>query len=205
MNDTTKTTKDNCTWVTLAVPIAPDALFEFLKNTERLFRLNPYLDIRKWEGRPEGKQHHLEALNELNGVMYHLDLNLESLGNRHFFLRYSQGLKASLEVAVESATDSNQAILTLREHYHQVSIATQEQQLKEIDHSLIPWGKAIVVYIRGMQRWGWFWPYRWYQEKFWLGMRPTHRRIARLIAWVTLLEFVVFLFVFIIYFLEFLR
>ena len=202
MNDTTILSKDNSAWVTLEVPLAPAAVWVFLSNIERLFRLNPYLDVKQWVGRPDGKQFHLDALNEMNGVRYDLDLDLESCTDRRLLLLYSQGLKASLEITVEAAANPNQAKLTLREHYHQAAAEQHDQQLKEIDHSLIPWGKGIATYIRGIQRWAWFWPYRWYREKFWLGMRPTHRRIARMIGWVTLLEFVVFLFVFIIYYLE---
>ncbi len=44
--------------------------------------------------------------------------------------------------------------------------------------------------------------YNWYRERFWLKMPPRQRRIARLIIWTTALEFVVFLFVFVIYWLE---
>ena len=111
-------------------------------------------------------------------------------------------MKAALEVSVQATSDPAKSVLTLREHYHQ---AAPERQLKEIDHSLIPWGNSVRVYVLGMRRWRWFWLYRWYREKFWLEMRPTHRRIARLLVGVTLLEFVVFLFVFIIYWIELAR
>lgn len=204
MSDSTKLDKENSTWVTLAIPASPAAMALFLKSIERLFRLNPYLDIKQWDVLAEDR-FHLTALNEMNGISYDLELALESQEDMHYLLRYSQGLKQALEVSVEAGSDPSSAVLTLREYYFKSESALDEQQLKEIDHSLIPWGNSIHTYVKGMRRWSWFWPYRWYREKFWLGMRPTHRRIARLIGWVTLLEFVVFLFVFVIYWLELAR
>ena len=206
MSDSIAATADNSTWVTLEIATPPAALFEYLKNFERLFRLNPYLDIKQWVEREGGKRFQLEALNEMNGVTYSLDIDVESIqASTYFLLRYSQGLKETLEITIQAASDQHKSILTLREHYHQTTQEQREQQLQEIDHSLIPWGKSIRLYILGLQRWAWFWPYRWYHEKVWLPMRPTHRRISRMLIWVTLLEFVVFLFVFIIYWLELAR
>lgn len=204
MNDSTALDKDNSAWVTLAVPAPPEELAEFLKSVERLFRLNPYLDIKLWDERA-GNRFHLNALNEMNGIHYDLDIVLDTKEGMRSFLRYSQGLKAALEVSIEAGSGPNNAKLTLREYYHKTESALDEQQLKEVDHGLVPWGNGIRAYVQGMRRWGWFWPYRWYREKFWLGMRPTHRRIARMLVWVTLLEFVVFLFIFVIYWLELTR
>ncbi len=198
--------QDNSAWVTLEIPASPAELFVFLQNIERLFHLNPYLDIKQWVESEAGRRFHLQALNEMNGVHYDLDISVEANEpNTHLKLRYSQGLKDALDISLQAAADPDKTILTLREHYHQPSPELREQQLKEIDHSLIPWGNAIHAYVRGLRRWAWFWPYRGYREKFWLGMRPAHRRIARMIVWVTLLEFVVFLFVFVIYWLELVR
>lgn len=201
MNDSSTIGKDNSTWVTLKISAPPDTLLDILKNTERLFRLNPYLDIKKWEEPLDGQKFHFEALNEMNGITYNLEIEREVQLDRRYFLRYSQGLKAALEVTIQATSDLSKSVLTLREHYHQAAPA-QPEQLKEIDHSLISWGNSIRAYVQGMRRWGWFWPYRWCREKLWLGMRPTHRRIARMLIWVTLLEFVVFLFVLVIYGIE---
>lgn len=204
MNDSA--TQDNSAWVTLEIPAPQAELFVFLQDIERLFRLNPYLDIQQWAAREAGHRFHLTALNEMNGVSHDLDIGVESnQPDTRLMLRYGQGLKDALDITLQAAADPAKTILTLREHYHQPTPELREQQLKEIDHSLIPWGNAIRLYVRGLRRWSWFWPYRWYRERFWLGMRPTHRRIARMIGWVTLLEFVVFLFVFVIYWLELAR
>ncbi len=194
-------TQQDTAWVTLEIPLPPDALFDFLQNTERLFRLNPYLDIRTWQERAAGKQFHLAALNEMNGVVYDLVITLESVqfGTRLFF-SYGSGLKRALEITLQPCAAGS--VLTLREHYHPITDENREAQLQEVDHSLTPWGTSIWQYLSDLKRWGGFWPYRWYRENFWLAMRPTHRRIARMLIWITVLEFVAFLLVFTIYWLE---
>jgi len=194
----------NTAWVTIAIPASPPQLFEFLQNTERLFRLNPYLDIKQWKEMDGGKRFHLKALNEMNGVTYDLAITFESSQpDASLFLSYDKGLKRALEITLQPSADGS--VLTLRDHYHEPTGENQEEQLKEVDHGLTHWAASIRQYVLGLQRWGWFWPYRWYRERFWLSMRPTHRRIVRMMIWVTALEFIVFLFVFIIYWLELAR
>ncbi len=193
----------NTAWVSIEMPVPSGKLFDFLQNTERLFRLNPYLDISVWLEISAGKQFHLKALNEMNGVAYDFLITIESIQpGASIFLSYDKGLKRALEITLQPG--ANGSILTLREHYHAPLAGGEyrEEQLKEVDQSLFPWASSIRQYLSGLERWGWFWPYRWYQERFWLSMRPTHRRIARMLIWVTVLEFVVFLFIFTIYWLE---
>lgn len=197
----------NTAWVSIAIPVSPDRLFDFLRNTERLFRLNPYLDIHQWEALAGGKQFHLKALNEMNGVSYDLAITIESVQpGARIFLSYSQGLKRALEITLQPGTaESGGSVLTLRDYYHEPAGENREEQLKQVDHGLTHWAASIRQYLLGWERWSWFWPYRWYRGRFWLNMRPTHRRITRMLIWVTALEFVVFLFVFIIYWLELAR
>lgn len=208
--DTLTEAQKNTAWVTIEIPVSPGKVFDFLQNTERLFRLNPYLDIHQWEALAGGKQFHLKALNEMNGVTYDLAITIESIQpGASIFLGYNKGLKRALEITlqpgVEGAGRLGGSILTLRDHYHAPTGENQEEQLKEVDHGLTHWAASIRQYLLGWERWSWFWPYRWYQGRFWLSMRPTHRRIVKLLIWVTALEFIVFLFVFIIYWLELAR
>ncbi len=76
-----------------------------------------------------------------------------------------------------------------------VTISDAGAELAQVDRSLTPWGVAIRRHLLGLSRWGRIPLYRRWREQLWLGMRPRERRIVRLIAWVTALEFVVFLFV----------
>lgn len=201
----------NTAWVTIEIPVSPGKVFDFLQNTERLFRLNPYLDIHQWEALAGGKQFHLKALNEMNGVTYDLTVIIESIqSGASIFLGYQShneaGLKRATEITLQPGmAGSGGSILTLRDYYHEPTGENQAEQLKEVDHGLTHWAASIRQYLLGWERWSWLWPYRWYQGRFWLRMRPTHRRIVKMLIWITVLEFIVFLFVFIIYWLELAR
>lgn len=202
------TAVQDAAWVTVELPLPAASAFEFATNVERLLRLNPYLQFENWEEDPgpfvPGKRYRLHALNEMTGLPLDVALTLESV--RHpsrFLLRQEPGLKRALEVSVEPRGAGS--ALTLKEHYHRPAGPDREERLREVDHSLTPWGISLRRHVLGLDRWGWFGPYRWYRERFWLGMRPRERRVARLVIWTTVLEFVVFLFVFAIYWNEHLR
>ena len=129
--------------------------------------------------------------------------------NVGFTLNYSEGLKHATEIRVDPR--NNGAALLIKDCYDAVAEnpteATEARaaRLKEVDRSLTPWGVAIRRHILGMMRWGRLPLYRAWRERFWLGMPPRNRRISRLLVWVTALEFVVFLLVFSIYWIEYRR
>lgn len=67
-----------------------------------------------------------------------------------------------------------------------------EAELAQIDRSLTPWGQSLRRHFLALARWGRLPGYRWWRERVWLGMKPRERRITRLIAWATLIEFPLF-------------
>lgn len=187
---------ENAAWVTVDLPLAPLEVFDFATGLERLFRLNPYLQIEEWSEAPgpfaPGKRWRLKALNEMNGMRFDVALALEELEpGRRFLLARDRGLKRALEVSV--APRGAGSALTLKEHYHAPDEARREEQLKEVDASLTPWGAALRRHLISRRRWGWLPGYRLLGERFWLSMTPSQRRIGRLLIWVTALEFAVFL------------
>jgi hypothetical protein len=198
---------ENAAWASVAMPMSCAVLADFLVDVERLFRLNPYLEIESWQAGQgpfvAGKRYRLVALNEMNGLRQDLEMTLEAVEPWGYVLSYGHGLKRSTRVAWES--EAGGCRLTLRDEYHAPSEAECAEGLKAVDRSLVPWAASVLGYLLRYRRWSWLPPYRWYAGRYWLGMSPRHRRIARLIIWTTLLEFVVFLFVFAIYWLESLR
>lgn len=194
---------ENAAWVTVSVACSATALIEFVQNLERLFRLNPYLEIRQWkEESTQGaaKKIQFNALNEMNGVNYDLTLDFSQITAQEFVVHYSASFKERLEIKITDTAPH--ATLTLIERYRKLPADEHQRHLSEVDQGLTPWAVSIKNYIEGLARWGRLPLYRWYKEKFWLSMSPRHRRIARLLLWTTVLEFIVFFFVFIIYWLE---
>jgi hypothetical protein len=187
---------ENAAWVTVEVPLAPAEAFDFATRLERLFRLNPYLQIEGWSEEPgpfaPGKRWRIEAFNEMNGMRDDVALALEEVEpGRRFLVSRDRGLKRALEVSV--APDGSGAALTLKEHYHSPEGSQREDRLKEVDASLTPWGAAVRRHLLAQQRWGWLPFYLLLRDRFWLSMPPSQRRTGRLLIWVTVLEFAVFL------------
>lgn len=201
-------------WVTLETPLSPAQLFEFIADAERLFRLNPYLEIYAWQSAErtvrDGAHIHLKYLNEMNGAKRELDVTVSDFKpGAGYTLNYSEGLKRATEIKVEAR--GSVADLLIKDWYHPVedkpgeTPQEKEARLAEVDRSLTPWGVAIRQHLLSLQRWGWLPFYRPMRERFWNTMAPRNRRISRLVIWVTALEFFVFLFVFLIYWLEYRR
>ena len=197
---------ENAAWAVAQIPLPPRQLFEFLAGIERLFRLNPYLEIADWQSDAGANSHRLSVLNEMNGfrgaVSFHVEAIHENLhwgANSGYRLVYDSGLKQSTELLIEAEDGGSR--LTITERYQPVQDEADER-LKEVDRSLVPWAAALRNHLRGMARFSAVPGYRWWKERFMLGISPRQRRIVRLIVWISVLEFVVFLFVAAIFWLE---
>lgn len=199
---------EDAAWISVDLPLPAGEVFAFTSQLERLFRLNPYLEIKSWqEDTPgkiyNGKQIHLDTLNEMNGMQQKQTLGVSDVQQGvSFCINYDSGLKQSSIFSVQ-ALGAGSSRLAVKELYPAgMSAAVREQRLNEVDRSLLPWGAAVHSYFVRRARWGWLPLFSWWQSTFWLGMTPRHRRVTRMIIWTTVLEFVVFLFVFVIYWLE---
>jgi hypothetical protein len=195
----TDSAREDCARAETQVPIDADAMFEFVSDIERLLRLNPHLDIETWQRIPDGMR--LVAQNETTGRRIETAVRIETTPTtRSILLSYADGLKRATTLAVESG-DGHSCRLIVIEHYPYIEDA-QDPRVAEVDRSLIPWVNAIRHHLLDRQRWGWLPGYRWWAGRFMLGMPPRQRRIVRMIIWVSLLEFIVFLFVAAIFWLE---
>jgi hypothetical protein len=211
MNDAAAQPGEDAAWVSVELPLSQHDAYAFIQQTELLFRLNPYLAINTWQDAAPGriyagKKIYLDALNEMNGMQQTVNISVSDVQpESSYTLSYDRGLKQSTVFSLETiALDTCR--LTVKERYPaEISVAEREARLNEVDKSLVPWGAAILGYIKRRKRWGWLPLYSRLQDSFWFGMVPRHRRIARLLIWITVLEFIVFLFVFVIYWLELAR
>lgn len=200
--------EEDAAWISMDLPLPLEELFASLQNTERLFRLNPYLEIVSWRdefpGRiAPGKRFRVETANELNGLHQTRTLTVDELvPGKGYTLRYDSGLKQSTVISAQALTPSSSRLVVKDCYPTHLSPAQREARLSEVDKSLAPWGDAIRRYYVSRKSWGWLPFHSGFQDGFWLKIPPRQRRTARLIVWVSLLEFVVFLFVFFIYWLE---
>lgn len=171
------------------LPLTADELLGFLANTELLFRLNPHLEIERWEPLPDGFR--LTATNELNGQHLETVVRRADRSQAPVFT-YAVGLKQDSAFTVEPLAAAAGARLILSERYPRITDPT-DPRLAAVDPSLVPWVAALRRHLLARQRWGWLPGWRWWQVRFLPGLPPSQRRIVRLILWVSLGEFAIFL------------
>jgi len=195
----TDAAQEDCARAETALPIGADAVFEFVADIERLLRLNPHLEIETWQHLPDGLR--FAALNETTGRRIETAVRIETTRTtRSIVLSYADGIKRATTLVVENG-DGRSCRLVLTEHYPVIEDA-RDPRVAEVDRSLIPWLNAIRRHLLARRRWGWMPGWRWWHEQFLPGMAPRQRRIVRMIIWIGVLEFVVFLFVAAIFWLE---
>lgn len=188
----TDAAKEDCIRAETPVPIGVDAMFEFIADIERLFRLNPHLEIDIWQRKADGMR--VAVRNETTGQRVETAVGVEMIREkRAIVLRYAAGLKKATTLAVEDG-DGNGCRFVVTEHYPVIDDEL-DPRVAEVDRSLIPWVNAIRRHVLGRERWGWLPGWIWWNEHILPGMRPRQRRIVRLIVWISVLEFAAFLLV----------
>ena len=186
-------------WATIPTTLRPKELRDFCRDLERLYRINPYIEFRIWKETAPG-QIYTEFRNLSNQQDYSLNLTLVPESDSAFSVRYAQGVKAATRFEIQ-ATGLGSS-LTITDDYSRLSGEERAQRLDEVDKSLPAWGQAIFDYLRRHKRWGWIAPWRWYMRWVWVPMKPSARRIVWLLVLITVVEFLFFVFVALIWWLE---
>jgi len=186
-------------WATIQTTLRPEALREFCRDLERLYRINPYIEFRIWKETAPG-QVHTEFRNLSNEKDYSIDLTLVPESDSAFSVHYAQGIKAATRFVIQ--TTGLGSSLTITDDYSRLTGEERAQRLDEVDKSLPAWGQAIFDYLRRHKRWGWIAPWRWYMRWVWVPMKPSARRIVWLLVLITVVEFLFFVFVALIWWLE---
>ena len=191
--------QEDCARAEIKIPMSADAVFEFVSDIERLMRLNPHLAIETWQRLPGGI--HFSALNEATGRRMDTVVSIDIVpASRSVVLGYAQGLKRATKLVVDDESDHSSR-LVISEHYPVIGDAS-DPRVADVDRSLIPWANAIHCHLSGRRRWGWLPGWRWWHECVLSGMAPRQRRIVNMIVWISVLEFLVFLCVVAIFWLE---
>jgi hypothetical protein len=183
-------------WVVIETPLDPGELSAFCRDLERLFRINPYLEFRKWRATASGA---IAAafLNLSNQRVFELQLALERASDSDFTVRYDRGIKRSTRFEIEPSPGGSR--LRITDEYR----GAESADVSDVDKSLHAWGFALREYLLREQRWGWCAPWRWYMRRVWVPMKPSARRITFIILMVTLAEIALIALVFAIYWIEY--
>jgi hypothetical protein len=192
MNDMTlpssmdDTTTEDAAWASIETPLSVEALTEFCKDIERLYRINPMLEFKYWK-----------ALDKDTFTTSGRNISQETPFNFEFELKvtrrpdgclveYSNGIKSSTEFKIESSQYGSK--LTITDRYERLPVEERESHMGEVDKSLVTWANYLQRFIVMWQRWSKFKFWRWYMRRVWQPMKPTARRITYMLLWISLVE-----------------
>ena len=199
MNTKPESEGQDVAWVTIETPFDGGHLKDFLGDIERLYRINSLTEFEEWRNNGNGK-YLFRAKNLSNGknVETGLDVAVSESGVN---VSYSSGLKTATRFRTEPNADGL-ASLVITDDYGGTPAEVRKSRIDEVDKSLEQWGRDIHRYLHQWKRWSWLPGWRWYMRCVWQPMKPSARRISFMIIMITLAEFVMFLFVFLIFWLE---
>lgn len=190
---------EDSSWVVIDAPLAIGDLRAFCEDLERLYRINPYLEIRSWT--PAGADAaRVDWRNLSNQQAAALELHRTRESDDAFSIGFSEGLKRATHFRLEAAAAGSR--LTVTDRYDGLPREERERRFAEVDRSLAAWGWALHAYLRREHHWGRNPLWRWGTRRLWLPLRPSSRRIGVLIGLVTLAEFAFFLLVALIWWSE---
>ena len=190
----------DASWVVVDTPLDRAALGAFCGDIERLFRINPYLEIEAWRHNGDDR-HYVKFRNLSNGQTVELELRIERDSPNQFSVAYDRGIKARTCFTMEETAGGNR--LTITDDYSRLADAERAQHLDEVDKSLNAWGWALHEYLRQERRWGRYSAWRWYMRRCWLPMTPRSRRITYMLVVLTVAELALILLGALIYWIEF--
>lgn len=177
---------NNSAWAEINTPLTPEELLEFCRDTQRLFRINPYLEIKRWETIDDGC-FEVEGINysQEKPFSFHLWMRVTETDGG-LSIKYLEGMKSATLIKVESSEFGSKLIIT--DIYYPVAESCDETDLSQIDRSLTGWMRDIQQFLTMWKKWRRVSPWRWYMSRVWQPMKPSSRRIAYMLWWITLVE-----------------
>ncbi|HHN67718.1 MAG TPA: hypothetical protein ENK15_06750 [Thermopetrobacter sp.] len=182
----------------IETPFPAPWLKNFFADPERLLRLNPLITFKAVQ-RATPDRWRLTGRNEANGMDFDVTARIirDDGGWR---IRWDGWLKNETRLEI---TGHDPARLIIIDDYSATPLAERRRRTAEVDTSLTAWGHAVHRYLRNLRRFAWLPGWRWFMSGPWIAMKPAGRRITVLLFWLTVAEFVLFLMVFAIFYLEY--
>jgi hypothetical protein len=186
-------------WVTIETPFDLEGVTGFLNDVERLFRINSQLIFEDWQSLGDEK-YRFTAKNLSNEKTTTTEFRASREADT-LTVAYQGGLKTTTTFHLQSKPDGT-AELIVTDDYSGTPLDERQSRVEEVDKSLTQWGRDLRFYLLTWKKWAWFPGWKWYMRRVWQPMRPMARRICYLLIMVTLLEFIAFLMIFTIFWLE---
>ena len=177
--DTPAGAHDDAAWVRIETSMRAGELRAFIDDVERLYRINPLLEITSFAPMGENR-YRLVACNQSNSRDVDVALAVTPTDSAVEVV-YDSGLKAATHFRVEAVPGGSHLFVT--DVYGGGSADKRRARADEVDLSLNAWGRALHNYLGVWARWRWLAPWRWYMRHVWQPMKPSARRIVWMI-WV---------------------
>jgi len=188
-------------WVVIETPLSPTELAAFCRQTESLYRINPFLEIESWQV-PEPGRIVANIRNHGSGQQVLLDGRTSDEPGHAWRIDFASGAKLRTRFAIEPSASGSR--LTIMDEYRPRN-ADAVPAPGEVDQSLHAWGVALKIFLERDRRWGWMPLYRRYMRRVWLPMKPSARRIMFLVLVIALADVALVALGLAIYWLESLR
>ncbi len=195
MNNTAPELQD-AAWITVKTPFGEAFLLDFINDVECIMRINSLMVFNSWQ-QLTPDSYRITGKNLSTGKDFDTIITIERLKNG-VNIRYSDGLKAARRI--ELAENGSDIIIT--DDYSALPAEQRESRIDEVDKSLIQWGHDIYRYLKNRKRYGFIPGYKYYMQRYWQFMKPSTRRICAMLIMVTVAEFILFLAVFSVFWLE---
>lgn len=167
--------EEDAAWVAIETRAQIAEVQRFCARVERLFRINPYLQIRSWRAlRPDVFEVGLRNLsNDLDQTFV-----ISAFRPREDALRlvYDRGLKRSTAIELERCDRGTRVRIT--DDYSGTPESERRARVTEVDRSLTAWGIAFRSYLDREHRYGRFALWHALLDRVWLPMSASGRRIA---------------------------
>ena len=180
-------------------PLDGDWLRNFISNPQRVLRINSLFEFSIFDKVSENTWH-MAGKNLLDEKGFDVTIKSTEISSG-ILLQYEGWLKNSTELSIQKESDGNHKLIII-DDYSGTSAEEREQRIAEVDNTVIQFGNDIHRYLQQWNRWSWVPGWKSYMLKFWHRMKPSARRICFMLFAITAAEFVIFLFIFSIFWLE---
>lgn len=190
MNELTETLpvseQQDAAWAAINTPLSVEELKLFCRDIERLFRINPMLEFNSWKNF-SANQYRMAIKNSSQDEPFELETDIQvEAEDDEIILQYSHGIKKYTLLKIESSEYGSK--LTITDYYHDLPEKDQTEQMGKVDRSLVNWADYLQRYLISWNKWSKFGLWRWYMKRIWQPMKPSGRRIAYMLWWISLVE-----------------
>ena len=185
-NLASKLSTEDAAWAAVNTPLSVDELKTFCLDIERLFRINPMLEFKRFKSLGENR-YAMNGRNISQDGSFDFDVSFKvSELDDGLRIDYDNGIKSSTVVSIEAAQTGSK--LTITDYYEGLPVKDREKHLDQVDRSLIRWAEYLQQYLVNWKRWSRWAPWRWYMRRVWQPMKPMGRRITYILLWVSAAE-----------------